>query len=772
MPPKRVKKETAIAKPCQSDVTPPKRAKLIDKALPLGKTFQWSPVDVIAEEFCEGDVALSDTICSMFVEGCSIPFISRYRRECTQGKMPDELRNMQEAFSQLELVQSKALTLAQTLSKDPKVTPKVIENIGRAKTIDQLSIITAPFTKGSSKTLAEKAKELGLEPLASSVMKREDFNLTQFIKPQVEGLQTRANVQENLVQIISNWIGHSTKVLELTSRLESYQGAKVVSSKARATKAAEAKKLAAKVDEDKYENYLAFKKDVCFVDTHQVLALVRGQKQKVLSVKIELPPQVEQHYIKFCSKMFGGNSQSQDFRIETMGLAINDSYDRFAKGRMIRNIWSKLTDKAQKDSIEVFCKNLRQLLLMPSCPNTIILGLDPGYRQCKYAVISETGEIVDYGVFRFTFPNVPQRVLDQFVEVVNDHSVTLIALGNGTACRETEKVVSDVIQSGEINEDLEIKYSIVNEQGASIYSCSKLAMDEHPGLDPLYISAASIARRVQDPLSEYVKIEPKHLGIGMYQHDLSEAKLKKNLEEIMTECVSFAGVDINFASCHVLEKVAGLSKKIASDIIKWRESNKGFTSRKELNSIKGIGPKTFEQCAGFVRIFPNRGERPNLDAYLIHPESYELARSIIKIQDLSESQLGSQKFQDHFKALMTHDSMMKRIAQALNKDLSTIELIVEAFSQPLRFDIRDTMDKPVFKTGVRSVQDLKVGAQLQGVVSNVTNFGAFVDIGVSRNGLIHQSQMMKKELALGQKVTVMVLSVEPERGRIGLKLLA
>lgn len=770
MPPKRTKSETPSVDKKPSDATPPKRSKVIAKTLPLGKAFQWSPVDVIAEEFCDGDVNLSERICSMFTEGCSIPFIARYRRECTNGKMPDELRIMQETFSELELVQTKAITLAQTLVKDPKIAPKVIEDIGKAKTMENLSIIAAPFTKSSSKTLAEKAKELGLEPLATTVIQRGAVDVTKYIQPKVDGLQTKAKVVENVVKIISSKIGHDPKVLELTSKLESYQGSQVVSSKARATKVAEAKKLAANVDETKYEIYLDFKKDVRFMETHQILALIRGQNQKVLSVKIELPKQVEIDYAQFCCQMFGVDLRVKDFRNETMLSAIDDSYQRFAKGRMTRNIWSKLSETAQKDSIEVFCKNLRQLLLMPSCPSTVILGLDPGFSQCKYAVINESSEILDYGAFRFTFPKVFENVLNKFIHVINKHNVTVIALGNGKACRETEKVVMDVIQSGEINMDLDLKYTIVNEQGASIYSCSSIAMEEHPGLDPLYISAASIARRVQDPLSEYVKIEPKHLGIGMYQHDLPEAKLKKNLDEIMIECVSFAGVDLNFASPHVLEKVAGLSKKIALEIVNWRESHKRFSSRKELSSIKGIGPKTFEQCAGFVRIFPDRGESPTLDAYLIHPESYELAKSIIKFQDLSEKQLGTQKFQAHFKALLTHKSMMERIAQALKKDLATIELIVEAFSQSLRFDIRDTMDKPVFKKGVMSVEDLKVGVTLQGVVNNVTNFGAFVDIGVSQNGLIHKSQM-KKEVSLGQKVLVEILDVDVQRNRIGLKLL-
>eukprot|EP00095_Tigriopus_kingsejongensis_P001270 maker-scaffold149_size310270-snap-gene-2.20 protein:Tk01270 transcript:maker-scaffold149_size310270-snap-gene-2.20-mRNA-1 annotation:"hypothetical protein TcasGA2_TC012802" len=766
---KRAKLDKPKKCPIKSIDEPPepksKRPKL-DK--PKGskspQPWKWTPEEIIAKEFCHGDLDCSTNICKMLSEGSSIPYLARYERDTTGDKTADELRQIEERQDYLLSVMAKAqIVLQKVATAEPKLPDENIikQKIYSVKTLEEVEDLSAPFKKGSKKALFAQAEEMGLRPLADDIFEGKPFRMESYVNPEEAAISDLESVEKQVVFILAHLIAKSDQVLAIVASLEQDPDIYITANKARETKTALAKKAAARVDESKYDSYIGFAQRLKIIKPHQVLALNRGEILKVLSVKVVISEKLEVRFTQFCRHHFRANQSSK--RTQIINKAIKDCFDRFLSPLMCRRIRTRLNHEAETQSIEVFCQNLRNLLLTPPCHRTVILGLDPGYKNCKYAVIGKEGSILSTGVLPVRFwSDQPLKSSDQelLINEVIDNKVEVLAIGNGTACRETESLVSGLIKNNAFSPQ-EVKYTIVNEQGASIYSCSDAAKEEHPDLDPLVISAASIARRVQDPLSEYVKIEPKHLGVGMYQHDVSETKLKKNLNDIMMECVSFLGVDVNLAPLHVLQKVAGLNMKTAMAIIKQR-SKKAILSRDELKSISGIGEKTFQQCAGFVRIFPRKNQRVTLDSYLIHPDMYDLAIQIMSEHKVKEAQLGKTEFCTYFKTILNSVSM----------ESQAMRLIIEAFSQPIQYDIRESMDKPCFKTEVMSVNDIREGMKLTGVVGNVTHFGAFVDIGVGQNGLIHQSRMIGQTLKLGQQVEVTVTDIKLERKRIGLSLVA
>ncbi|KAF2899137.1 hypothetical protein ILUMI_07046 [Ignelater luminosus] len=588
------------------------------------------------------------------------------------------------------------------------------------------------------------------------------------------------------MHIIASVIATDTDVLALLRKLRTEtnffieckrSNTKKDASTTKSTKASKTAKLN-NVDEEKFSTYFDFKISQKFIKPHQILAINRGEALKVLSVKVVVPDFVFNRFSNFCAYRWINKGNFNHTRKRILEMSVKDSYTRLVQPYIVREVRSEMKSKAEKASYEVFSTNLKQLLLMPPLKGRPILGIDPGYSNgCKMAVISETGSVLANAVV-YPHKNKTDRDATILRNMLKDHNCSLIALGNGTACRETEAWLSDLLQNNTFA-PLDVTYTIVNESGASIYSCSAEAKKEFSSLDPNIISAISLARRVQEPLAELVKVEPKHLGVGMYQHDLPKKQLEQALDEVVMECVSFVGVDLNTASQCLLKHIAGLTEKRAAQIIEYREKKGSFVSRKQLKEVKGIGPRVFEQCAGFLRVGPVTPNQSNefyknastnrLDCTYIHPESYDVTLKVLKKLDLKLNDIGQQSFINAVKLKIPLLNSVE-LSSSLGSSVETINLILEALSKPLNFDLRsDCTQKPLFKKGLTSIYDLNVGCTVTGSVTNITHFGCFVDIGVGQDGLIHQSKLNGFNLQIGDKVEVKVINLEIDRKRIGLQ---
>ena len=689
-----------------------------------------------------------DAAIKLIDEGNTIPFIARYRKPVTGELNDEQLRTLDERLKYLRNLEEKKKTVVDSITEQGKMTDEIMSKIAMAETIVAVDDIYRPF-RPKRKTRATEAKAKGLEPLADIFLKQEkNKNPEEEAKAFVNEEKGVANVAEAIQgakDIITEMVSDNDEFRKAIRNIVVKHGL-IVSN----TKNPEEK--------TPYENYYDYSEGVNKIPGHRILAINRGEKEKVLNVKIEMP---EENIIASLDKVIiKGESQFKPLLKE----AIEDGFKRLIKPAIEREIRSQLTEKAEDGAITVFGQNLKQLLMQPPIAGRNVLGWDPAFRTgCKLAVVDNTGKVLYTTVI---FPTAPQNKVAESKKIVLDiikkYNVSLISLGNGTASRESEAVIVDIIKEC----PTKVEYIIVNEAGASVYSASKLATEEFPNFDVGQRSATSMARRLQDPLAELVKIEPKAIGVGQYQHDMNQKKLDEALSNIVEDCVNNVGVDLNTASAPLLEYVSGISKTIAKNIVEYREENGQFQSRKDLLSVAKLGPKAFEQCAGFMRI--REGKEP-LDYTSVHPESYSSANKILKKYGFSTKDIlgGNIHLTDEIKDV-------KEVAKEIGTDPITLRDMIKELEKPGR-DPREEMPKPVLKSDVLDFDDLKEGMELKGTVRNVIDFGAFVDIGVHQDGLVHISEMSNKFIkhpldvvSVGDVVDVRVLSVDKERKRIQL----
>ena len=691
-----------------------------------------------------------DAAIKLIDEGNTIPFIARYRKPVTGELNDEQLRTLDERLKYLRNLEEKKKTVVDSITEQGKMTDEIMSKIAMAETIVAVDDIYRPF-RPKRKTRATEAKAKGLEPLADIFLKQEkNKNPEEEAKAFVNEEKGVANVAEAIQgakDIIAEMVSDNDEFRKAIRNIVVKHGL-IVSN----TKNPEEK--------TPYENYYDYSEGVNKIPGHRILAINRGEKEKVLNVKIEMP---EENIIASLDKVIiKGESQFKPLLKE----AIEDGFKRLIKPAIEREIRSQLTEKAEDGAITVFGQNLKQLLMQPPIAGRNVLGWDPAFRTgCKLAVVDNTGKVLYTTVI---FPTAPQNKVAESKKIVLDiikkYNVSLISLGNGTASRESEAVIVDIIKEC----PTKVEYIIVNEAGASVYSASKLATEEIPNFDVGQRSATSMARRLQDPLAELVKIEPKAIGVGQYQHDMNQKKLDEALSNIVEDCVNNVGVDLNTASAPLLEYVSGISKTIAKNIVEYREENGQFQSRKDLLSVAKLGPKAFEQCAGFMRI--REGKEP-LDYTSVHPESYSSAKKLLKKYGFSTKDIlgGNIHLTDEIKDV-------KEVAEEIGTDPITLRDMIKELEKPGR-DPREEMPKPVLKSDVLDFDDLKEGMELKGTVRNVIDFGAFVDIGVHQDGLVHISEMSNKFIkhpldvvSVGDVVDVRVLSVDKERKRIQLSM--
>lgn len=694
-----------------------------------------------------------EAVVKLIDEGCTIPFIARYRKE-QHGTLNDEqLRDLDERLTYLRNLEERKATVLASIEEQGKLTEELKKQIEEAQTQVLLEDLYRPY-RPKRRTRATIAKEKGLEGLAGILL------LQMTDKPMIEeaeayvdpekGVETAEAALQGAMDIIAEQIADEADY-RIAIRKTTMEHGLLAS----AAKDPELKSV--------YENYYEFDCALKKISGYQVLAVNRGEKEKILAVKIEAPEEDILRYLK--KKVIHKDNANTASWLET---TIEDSYKRLIAPAIEREIRSDLTEKAEDGAIRVFGKNLEQLLMQPPIAGRVVLGWDPAFRTgCKLAVVDETGKVLDTVV---VYPTEPQKKVAETKKIVKNmidkYNISLISVGNGTASRESEQIIVDMLK--EINKP--VQYIITNEAGASVYSASKLATEEFPNFDVGQRSAVSIARRLQDPLAELVKIDPKSIGVGQYQHDMNQKKLSEALGNVVEDCVNNVGVDLNTASASLLEYVSGVSKAIAKNIVAYREENGRFQTRKELLKVAKLGPKAFEQCAGFLRI--SGGKNP-LDATSVHPESYGAAENLLKELGFTLSDIGSG---------LTGLSMMTRgrsgLADRLGIGEQTLDDIIRELEKPGR-DPRDEMPKPILRTDVLEMKDLKEGMILKGTVRNVIDFGAFVDIGVHQDGLVHISKLTDKKFVkhpldvvhVGDVVEVKVIGVDLAKKRIQLSMI-
>ena len=684
-------------------------------------------------------------------EGNTIPFISRYRKEVTGALNDEVLRNLNDRLTYLRNLEEKKTQVLSSIEEQGKLTEELKKQILEAQTLVVVEDLYRPY-RPKRRTRATIAKEKGLEPLANIILlQMTDKSLEEEAKAFVSEEKEVATVEEAIsgakdivAESISDKADYRSEIRERTFR----KGMLISTAK--------------KPEETSvYEKYYEYEERVEKMPGHRVLAINRGEKEKFLGVKIEAPTEEILGYLQR-EIITRKNPNTQDVLKE----AIEDSYNRLIAPAIEREIRNSMTEKAEDESIKVFKKNLQQLLMQPPIVGKVVLGWDPAFRTgCKLAVVDETGKVLDTVVIYPTAPTTPAKIAsakETLKKLIKKYNVSLISLGNGTASRESEQIIVELLK--EIPE--KVQYVITNEAGASVYSASKLATEEFPNFDVGQRSAASIARRLQDPLAELVKIDPKSIGVGQYQHDMNQKKLGEALSGVVEDCVNKVGIDLNTASVSLLEYISGISKAIAKNIVAYREENGRFESRKELLKVPKLGPKAFEQCAGFLRI--TGGSNP-LDATSVHPESYEVAEKFLENMGTTAEDI----FKGHG-AFYVKD--YRKMAESLGTGEMTLRDIVKELGKPGR-DPREEMPKPVLRTDVLDMKDLKEGMILKGTVRNVIDFGAFVDIGVHQDGLVHISQMTDRYIkhpleavSVGDIVEVKVLSVDEKKKRISLTM--
>ena len=688
-------------------------------------------------------------------EGNTIPFIARYRKEATGTLDDEQLRKLYERLVYLRNLEEKKEQVLASIEEQGKLTEELKKQILEAQTQVVVEDLYRPY-RPKRRTRATIAKEKGLEPLSTLIMlQKTKESLEEVAKQYINEEKGVANVQEALEgarDIIAENISDEADYRSWI-RKQTMQKGHIISS-AKDEKA-----------ESVYENYYEFDEPVNRLAGYRTLALNRGEKEKFLTVKIESPQEDILRYLE--KKIIHGENLSTT---QILKEAIEDSYKRLIAPAIEREIRGELTEKAEDGAIEVFGKNLEQLLMQPPIVGHTVLGWDPAFRTgCKLAVVDPTGKVVDTTVIYPTAPTTPQKIQaakDTLKKLIAKYNISLISVGNGTASRESEMIIVDLLK--EIPQ--KVQYIIVNEAGASVYSASKLATEEFPNFDVGQRSAASIARRLQDPLAELVKIDPKSIGVGQYQHDMNQKKLNDTLSGVVESCVNRVGVDLNTASAPLLSYISGITSAIAKNIVAYREEQGRFETRKQLLKVAKLGPKAFEQCAGFLRI--QNGKNP-LDTTSVHPESYEAAEKLLKKQGFTTEDICAGKLAGLSLTIKDY----KKLAEELEIGEITLRDIVKELERPGR-DPRDEMPKPILRTDVLEMKDLKEGMILKGTVRNVIDFGAFVDIGVHQDGLVHISQMTNKKfikhpleiVSVGDIVDVKVMSVDLKKKRIQLTM--
>uniref|UniRef100_A0A7N8XBZ7 S1 RNA binding domain 1 n=1 Tax=Mastacembelus armatus TaxID=205130 RepID=A0A7N8XBZ7_9TELE len=743
-------------------------------------------------------------IITLLREENTVPFIVRYRKEMINHMDADAIRDVQLVFE--DSLAKKTQSVIQTLKKDGVLTAELEQNLRSCRSADELDHVYSPYKKGSKLTKARRAKALGLEVAASAVLNTpHTLDLRTWVKPGTEGLSSVEEVATGVEHILADMIAKDPETLTHVKTLCENSFVSIQSSVSKsALKEREQKSVQ---DIDKFHLYFDFTCNIQRIQPHQTLAINRGESLKILTVKVNIPDRVKSDFTRWCiNNRWRLKTNAREDVHAIIRKAVEDSYKRLVLPFLTRSYRTKLTSAAEKESIAMFVRNLRQRLLVCPVRGCVIMGVDPGFRHgCKLAILSPTSQVLHTDVV-YLHNSGQQKEADKLRHLMIKYSCTRIVIGNGTACRETESFFADLI-SRRCFHPLDVSYCITNEAGASIYSVSPEAVKEMPDLDPNLRSAVSIGRRVQDPLAELVKIDPKHIGIGTYQHDVSGGALKAALDSVVQECVSFVGVDINICSETLMRLVAGLNAGRARHIVEWREQNGLFINREQLKLVKGMGPKTYQQCAGFIRINPQTLHRlictvPDksapkkgkgktcvnvpasfnpLDQTCIHPESYHVAQRFLSLVGGSADHIGSLVLRQCVESKVSTSSV-EELARTVDTTPETLKLIIDGLTQPPGFDIRQNFGQADFKQGIVSMNDLRVGAVLTGRVDNTTLFGAFVDIGVGRAGLIHKSNITldklpvsqrRRSLALGpgERVEVRVLNVDTQRGRIGLDLI-
>lgn len=688
-------------------------------------------------------------------EGNTIPFISRYRKEATGSLNDEQLRQLFERLTYLRNLEEKKEQVLSSIEEQGKLTEELKAQIMAAETLVVVDDLYRPY-RPKRRTRATIAKEKGLEPLAALIaMQKTTMPIEEAAKGYVSEEKEVKSVQDAIAgakDIIAEYISDEADYRIYIRDITVKQG-KLTS--------------VAKNPEEQsvYEMYYEFEEPVSKLAGHRVLALNRGEKEKILTVKIEAPEEKILQYLE--KKVIHAENP---YTTPLLKEAIEDSYKRLIAPAIEREIRNDLTEKAEDGAINVFGKNLEQLLMQPPIVGQTVLGWDPAFRTgCKLAVVDPTGKVLDTTVIYPTAPTTPHKIAaakDTLKKLIKKYHITLFSVGNGTASRESEQIIVELFK--EIPE--KVQYIITNEAGASVYSASKLATEEFPNFDVGQRSAASIARRLQDPLAELVKIDPKSIGVGQYQHDMNQKKLSEALSGVVEDCVNKVGVDLNTASAPLLSYISGISSTIAKNIVAYREENGSFTSRKQLLKVAKLGPKAFEQCAGFMRI---QGGKNPLDGTSVHPESYEAAEKLLEKLGYTLQDVADRKLDGLAKSIKDY----KKLASELEIGEITLRDIVKELEKPAR-DPRDEMPKPILRTDVLEMKDLTEGMILKGTVRNVIDFGVFVDIGVHQDGLVHISQITDKKfikhpleaVSVGDIVDVKVMSVDIKKKRIQLTM--
>ncbi len=707
----------------------------------------------IAEELQIGESQVENTV-NLIDEGNTIPFIARYRKEVT-GNLSDEiLRELDERLKYLRNLETRKEEIGRLIDEQGKLTDELTLKIASTMILSELEDIYRPF-KPKKRTRATIAKEKGLEPLSNVLYlqheKKDIFEMAKQYINEEKGVNSEEEAINGALDIIAENIADNS---DYRKKIKSFCFREaVISSKA------------TKEEKSTYEMYYDYSEPILKMPSHRILAINRGEKEEFLKVKLDKPEEKIMDYLK---KQIIQDYKSQF--AELLERAIIDSYKRLIEPSIEREIRSDLTEKAEEQAIKVFGKNAKQLLLQPPIKNRTVMGFDPAYRTgCKIAVIDKTGKVLATST---VYPTEPQKDVEGAKTVLKDlikkYRVNMIAIGNGTASRESEIFVSDMLK--EIDD--EIYYAIVSEAGASVYSASKLATEEYPDINVSLRGAISIARRLQDPLSELVKIDPKSIGVGQYQHDVNQKRLNESLTGVVEDAVNSVGVDINTATPSLLSYVSGINGTIAKNIVKYRDENGELTQRKELLKVPKLGPAAFKQCAGFIRIFD--GKNP-LEVTSVHPESYEIAEQLLtKFGYSVENLLDKEKLEEIKNSFQQVN--VEKTAEELQVGSLTLKDIIEELSKPGR-DPREDLPKPVLRSDVLKFEDLQQGMELTGTVRNVIDFGAFVDIGVKYDGLVHISEMADKYVrnpsevvSVGDIVKVRVIGIDQEKHKVSLSM--
>lgn len=687
------------------------------------------------------------TTVELLSEGNTIPFIARYRKERTGELDEEQLRTIEERYQYLQQLEKRREEIIRLIAEQDKLTPELEEQLQQAKKLQELEDLYLPY-RPKRKTRASKARERGLEPLARLMMTADEetiqLSALEYVDDEKE-VDTGEQAIQGAMDILAEELSEEAKIRQWLRRYIWEKGQLV--SQAKDPEATSV-----------YEMYYDYHEAVKTIPAHRILAVQRGEREGFLKVKIDVDEEpIFQHLYQHFPQMTS----------HYLELIVKDSYKRLLAPTVEREVRKQMLEQAEEQAIHIFSENLRHLLLQPPIVGKKVLGIDPAFRTgCKLAVVDQTGKLLEVAVI---YPTAPQKKTKEAKEKLHQlfqkHAFELVAIGNGTASRETEAFIADWLR--EIEEEL--YYVMVNEAGASVYSASKLAKEEFPELDVAERSAISIARRLQDPLAELVKIDPKSVGVGQYQHDVSQKHLTNSLHTVVESAVNFVGVDVNTASSTLLTYVSGVSATVAKNIVKRREELGRFQSREQLRSIPRLGNKTYEQAIGFLRI--REGDEP-LDQTAIHPESYPLVERLLEVLNLTKKDLGQSDCRSRLQEVN-----ISEMAEQLDCGEPTLRDIIDALLRPGR-DPRESLDPPILRSDVLRLEDLSVGMELKGTVRNVVDFGAFVDIGLKNDGLVHISKMSERYIrhpmevvTLGDVVKVWVLSVDAERGRVSLSML-